>query len=111
VVGSPFDRALSKIIGQPLSVAIILTHAKPSAPRLDIVSSYSILADQVDLPQQARVGAKAGSIFSADADFAKRLSSNKVLMDRLRSCAARPFVSTRKPWPSCGRGAKPTTAA
>src|SRR2546428_10564876 len=41
VVGSPLDRALSKIIGQPLSVTFILKHKKADAPRLDIVSKYS----------------------------------------------------------------------
>lgn len=84
VVGSPLDRALSRIIGQPLAVTIILKHDKPDAPRLDIVSKYSVLADEVDLPEQARINFKAGAIYSADAAFASRLSGNKALMTRLK---------------------------
>ena len=84
VVGSPLDRALSKIIGQPLAVTIFLKHGKPAAPRLVVVSKFSVLADSVDLPEQAKIGFKAGSIFSADADFAARLAGNKALMTRMK---------------------------
>ena len=84
VVGSPLDRALSKIIGQPLSVTFILKHGKSAAPRLDVVSKYSILANDVDLPERAKIGYKAGSIYSPDAQFASRLTSNKELMERMK---------------------------
>lgn len=84
VVGSPLDRALSKIIGQPLAVTIILKHGKPAAPRLDVVSKYSVLASDVDMPEQAKVGFKAGSIYSSDAAFAARLAGNKQLMSRMK---------------------------
>lgn len=85
VVGSPLDRQLSKIIGQPLAVTVILKHGKPAAPRLDIVSKYSVLAGEVDLPEQARIGMKAGAIYSADAAFAQRLSSNRAFMNRIKN--------------------------
>ena len=85
VVGSPLDRALSKIIGQPLAVTVILKHGKTGAPRLDIVSKYSVLANEVDMPEQAKIGFKAGSIYSADAAFAGRLAGNKQLMNRMKS--------------------------
>jgi hypothetical protein len=85
VVGSSLDRQLSKIIGQPLSVTIILQHKKTSAPRLDIVSSYSVLAGEVDLPEQGRIGFKAGAIYSADPAFASRLTANRTVMDRMKS--------------------------
>jgi hypothetical protein len=84
VVGSPLDRALSKIIGQPLAVTIILNHGKPAAPRLDVVSKFSVLADEVELPEQAKVGFKAGAIYSADAAFAARIAGNKALMTRMK---------------------------
>lgn len=84
VVGSPLDKALSEIIGQPLSVTIILKHGKPAAPRLDIVSKYSVLADAVDMPEQAKINFKAGAIYSADAAFASRLAANKELMNRMK---------------------------
>ncbi len=85
VVGSPLDRAMSKVIGQPLSVTVILKHGKPAAPRLDVVSKYSVLANEVDMPEQAKIGFKAGSIYSADAAFAARLAGNKQLMNRMKS--------------------------
>lgn len=84
VVGSPLDRALSKIIGQPMAVTIILKHGKPGAPRLDIVSKYSVLAEDVDLPEQAKINFKAGAIYSADAAFAARIAGNKELMSRMK---------------------------
>lgn len=84
VVGSPLDRALSKIIGQPLAVTIILKHGKPAAPRLDVVSKYSVLADEVELPEQAKIGFKAGAIYSEDAPFAARIAGNKQLMTRMK---------------------------
>ncbi|HEX9492077.1 MAG TPA: hypothetical protein VGA33_02335 [Thermoanaerobaculia bacterium] len=85
VVGSPLDRALSKIIGQPLAVTVILKHGKPAAPRLDVVSKYSVLANEVDMPEQAKIGFKAGAIYSNDGAFAARLAGNKQLMNRMKS--------------------------
>ena len=38
VVGSPLDRLLSQYLGQPVTLAIVLTHNKPNAPRLDVLS-------------------------------------------------------------------------
>lgn len=84
VVGSPLDRQLSKIIGQPLAVTVFLKHGKADAPRLDIVSKYSVLADEVKMPEQAKVGFKAGAVYSADADFAARITGNKQLMTRMK---------------------------
>ena len=34
VVGSPLDRLLSLYLGQPLTLAMVLTHKKPGAPAL-----------------------------------------------------------------------------
>ena len=83
VTGSPLDRLLSQAIGQPLSVTILLKHGRSDAPRLDVVSGFSVLKPEEKLPEQAKIGFKAGSIFSADADFAKRLAANAALMKRL----------------------------
>jgi len=85
VTGSPFDRLLSRAIGQPLSVTMILKHGRSKVPRLDIVSGYSVLKPEDQLPQQATIGFKAGSIFSTDADFSKRVESNAALMKRLKN--------------------------
>jgi len=83
VAGSPLDRLLSKLIGQPLSVMVILKHKKPDAPRLDVLSSYAVIEPEEKLPQRAKIGFKAGSFYSADEVFAKRLSDNAALMKRM----------------------------
>lgn len=83
VTGSPLDRLLSTLIGQPLSVMIVLKHGKADAPRLDVLSGYSKIEPEDKLPQRAKVGFKAGSIYSADEAFAKRLSDNSALMKRM----------------------------
>ena len=88
VTGSPLDRAMSDIIGQPLSVTIALKHKKTGAPRLDIMSKYSVLANQEDMPEQVKIGFKAGSIYSNDAAFASALGGNKALMGRLKKLRA-----------------------
>jgi hypothetical protein len=64
---------------------MILKHGRAKVPRLDIVSGYSVLKPEDQLPQQATIGFKAGSIFSSDADFAKRVAANAALMKRLKS--------------------------
>ena len=88
VTGSPLDRAMSDIIGQPLSVTIILKHDKTTAPRLDVVSKYSVLAKDETMPEQVKIGMKAGAIHSNDAAFASALGGNKALMGRLKKLRA-----------------------
>ncbi len=85
VVGSPLDRLLSKAIGQPLSVTIMLKHGRAHAPRLDVLSGYAVLGPEDQLPKQSTIGSKAGSILSADVDFAHRLAANAALMKRLKN--------------------------
>lgn len=83
VVGSPLDRLLSELIGQPLAVTVLLDHGKAAAPRLEIVSRYSPLERDASLPERARISAKAGAIHAEDAEFASRIAANKQLMNRL----------------------------
>jgi hypothetical protein len=64
---------------------MILKHGKPAAPRLDVVSKYSVLSNEVEMPEQAKIGFKAGAIYSADAQFAARLLANKELMNRMKN--------------------------
>ena len=84
VTGSPLDRMLSKLIGQPLSVTIILRHGKPDAPRLDILSGYSKIEPEETMPQRERVSFKAGHVYAADAAFAERIAGNETLMKRMK---------------------------
>lgn len=84
VTGSPLDRLLSKVIGQPLSIMIILKHGKQDAPRLDVLSGYSVIEPEDKLAERAKIGFKAGKIFSDDAAFAGRISGNAALMKRMQ---------------------------
>jgi len=84
VTGSPLDRLLSKIIGQPLSVTIVLRHAKSGAGRLDILSGCSTIEPEEKLPERGKVGSKAGSLYAADADLAGRIAGNQLLMKRMK---------------------------
>ncbi len=83
IVGSRLDRLLSRLLGQPLMITMILKHGRPDAPRLDVLSSYSNIKPEKLLPQIARIGWGAGSVYSADAAFGRRIADNKVLMKRL----------------------------
>lgn len=81
VTGSPLDRALSRAIGQPLSVIAVLKHGKPSVPRLDIVSEFSTIQPEDPLEWRQRVSFTAGSIYSGDAALAARIGQDATLMD------------------------------
>ncbi len=81
--GSPLDRLLAEAIGQPLSITMILVHGDPDAPRLDIVGDYSNLRPDQTLPRAGRIGIGAGSIYTADAEFARRILDNRELVRRL----------------------------
>jgi hypothetical protein len=82
--GSPLDRLLSKVIGQPLAVTMILRHDKGSGPRLDILSGCSVIEPEETLPQRQKVGSKGGFLYAADGDFAARIAGNEALMKRMK---------------------------
>ena len=85
VTGSPMDRLLSQQIGQPLSVTVVLKHGKPAAPRLDVLSGYAKVVPAERMPERAKVGHNAGSIYADDADFAARIAGNEALMKRMKN--------------------------
>jgi hypothetical protein len=86
VTGSAMDRLLSEQIGQPLSVTIVLRHGKPKAPRVDVISDYAKMRPaEAPMPQRAKIGFNAGSIYAEDAGFAARLASNEALMKRMKN--------------------------
>ena len=85
VVGSPYDRLLSEQLGQPLSVTVILKHRKPSAPRLDVLSDYARVGPAEKMPQRARVGHNAGSLYASDEAFAASIAANGKLMARMKN--------------------------
>src|SRR5881296_1302656 len=56
VVGSPLDRLLSEYLGQPITLAIVLTHNKPNAPRLDVLSEHAKVGPDDKLPRLDKIG-------------------------------------------------------
>ena len=84
VVGSPLDRLLSEYLGQPLTLAMVLAHRKPGAPRLDVLSDRSKVGPEDRLQRRDKVGGNAGYVYADDADFARRVLGNAALLSRLK---------------------------
>ena len=84
VVGSPLDRLLSQYLGQPLTLAMVLTHKKAGAPRVDVLSDHSKVGPEDTLQRRNKIGGNAGYVYSDDADFANRVQGNAALMKRLK---------------------------
>lgn len=85
VVGSPLDRLLSQYLGQPVTLAMVLTHNKPNAPRLDVLSEHATVAPEDGLPRRDKIGSNAGYLYADNADFARRVQGNAALMKRLKN--------------------------
>jgi hypothetical protein len=84
VVGSPLDRLLSQYLGQPITIAIVLAHNKPNAPRLDVLSDRANIGPLDTLQRRDKIGANAGHVYADEADFASRITGNATLMKRLK---------------------------
>jgi len=85
VVGSPLDRLLSQYLGQPITIAIVLAHDKPSAPRLDVLSDRAKVAPEDKLLRREKIGGNAGYIYADDDTFAAKIQGNAALMKRLKN--------------------------
>jgi hypothetical protein len=85
VVDSPLDRLLSVFLGQPISLAIVLAHNKPNAPRLDILSERAKVTPEDKLPRLEKIGGNTGYLYADDPEFGRRVQSNAVLMKRLKN--------------------------
>lgn len=85
VVGSPLDRLLSEYLGQPITIAIVLAHKKPNAPRLDVLSERAKVGPTDTLQRRDKIGGFAGYIYADDAEFASRITGNAALMKRLKN--------------------------
>jgi hypothetical protein len=83
MVGSPLDRVLSAAIGQPLTFYLVLKHNKPSAPRVDILSSFSTVRPDDLQPQRESIGFSAGSLYTSDSEIASRIMADKALVEKL----------------------------
>ncbi len=83
VVGSPLDRLLSQVIGQPLTFYLILKLENTETPRLDIVSGFSKIAPQDSLPKRGHIGFKAGEIYSNDQRYAELILADASLVKRI----------------------------
>lgn len=84
VVGSPLDRLLSEYLGQPITIAIVLTHNKPHAPRLDVLSERARMKPEDTLERRDKLGA-AGYLYTNDAALSQRVAANEALVKRLKN--------------------------
>ena len=85
VVDSPLDRLLSQYLGQPVTLAIVLTHNKPNAPRLDVLSDHAKVTPEDKLQRRDKIGSNAGYLYADDADFGRRVQGNAALIKRLKN--------------------------
>jgi hypothetical protein len=85
VVDSPLDRVLSQYLGQPITVAIVLRHKKPNAPRLDVLSDRAAVGPEDRLPRREKIGGNAGYFYTEDAAFCAKAQANAALMKRLKN--------------------------
>lgn len=85
ITGSPFDRVLSQTIGQPLSLVAVLRHGKPGASRLDLYNQSSTIRPYDPLPSIEWVSISAGTLYSGDTSFARRILDNSRLMSILEN--------------------------
>jgi len=85
IVGSPLDQLLSDVLGQPLSVTVLLKHGKPGAPRLDVISDYAKVEPPDRMPRRDRIGHNAGYLYADDAELARTIAANAPLMKRMRN--------------------------
>jgi hypothetical protein len=85
VTGSQFDKVLSDVIGQPISIVVVLRHGKPHAPRMDILSTYSTITPRDPVPDIGALGFLEERLSSNDSAFAGRVLSNPVLRDRINN--------------------------
>lgn len=84
ITGSPFDRALSKVIGQPISLFIVLKHNLASAPQLDIVSKSSTINSERSLKKVNSLGSYLwGEEVFGDDRLWQKISQSKNLVDQL----------------------------
>jgi hypothetical protein len=84
VVGSPLDRLLSEYLGQPITIAIVLSHNKPNAPRLDVLSERARVKPDDSLQRRDKIGS-AGYLYTDDAGLAGRIAGNEALVKRLKN--------------------------
>lgn len=84
VTGSPFDRALSKVIGQPISLFMILKHGLKNVPELDIVSRSSTIRPERQLSKVGNLGNILwGEEIFGDNILWQKLKSSKPFIERI----------------------------
>jgi hypothetical protein len=88
VVGSPLDRLLSRVIGQPLTIVVVLKHGKSNASRLDILSDHSTVKPDDPQPKAGSLGFLKEGVYSFDRNFAARIMSAQILTGRIEKFRA-----------------------
>lgn len=85
IVGSSFDRLLSRYLGEPVMLAVFLAHEKPHAPRLDVLSDRAKVKPEDMLQRRDKIGGNAGYIYAEDDGMSSRIAGNAALMKRLKN--------------------------
>ncbi len=82
--GSVLDRLLARVIGQPLSITMILKHNRSDMPRLDIYSISTPVKPDDRQPKAFGIGLGPGSVYTSNAAFAHAIEDNTGLTARLK---------------------------
>lgn len=85
VTGSPIDRLLSRVIGQPISISVVMLHDKHNAPRADIVNMFSTIQPADPQPKIEYIGLRAGTLYSNDRGYAERVLADKTLIAKIEN--------------------------
>lgn len=83
VVGSPLDRVLSEVIGQPLSMFFVLKHDKQSDARVDIYNMFSTIKPYDPQPEIKYIGLNTGTLYASDRSLADKILSDASLIQNL----------------------------
>ncbi|MBI3924856.1 MAG: hypothetical protein HY319_04890 [Armatimonadetes bacterium] len=84
IVGSPADRWLSAMIGQPLTLVIVVDPGGRTVPPLEVLSPRAVAQPLEPLPKVESLGGFVGDLRCADAAYARRVLDHPTLPDRLR---------------------------
>lgn len=91
VTGSTVDRILSQIVGQPISISMVMLHHRANAPRLDVVNQFSVIQPTDPVPSVQYIGLRAGTLYSNDPAYARRVLGDPLIrkLENFRSAYVR----------------------
>lgn len=84
VTGSVFDQLLSAIMGQPITLTMLLHHNRPDTPRVDIISNNFPHRPEDLTEKRTRIGWNAGHLHTGDPAVAEAIAEDEAIFERLR---------------------------